>query len=98
MRSWLASGLGIFDSRFHCLQAKSADSAAERQEEAAGSAAPAAEAAPPVQNWAELYAIVGSLFESGVSVTDHLAMLQHLPDKQRCGARSLALAHALQES
>ena len=58
---------------------------ADREAEADGNSAPA-EGAPPIQNWAELYAIVGSLFESGVSVTDHLAMLQHLPDKQRCGA------------
>ena len=37
-------------------------------------------------NWSELYAIVGSLFESNVSVPQHLAMLDHLPRDQRCAA------------
>ena len=35
-------------------------------------------------NWSELYAIVGSLFESNMSVPQHLAMLDHLPREQRC--------------
>ena len=35
-------------------------------------------------NWSELYAIVGSLFESNMSVPQHLAMLEHLPRDQRC--------------
>ena len=37
-------------------------------------------------NWSELYAIVGSLFESNMSVPQHLAMLEHLPSDQRCAA------------
>ncbi len=39
-------------------------------------------------NWSELYAIVGSLFESNMSVPQHLAMLNHLPREQRCAAAS----------
>ena len=35
-------------------------------------------------NWSELYAIVGSLFETNISVPHHLAMLDHLPREQRC--------------
>ena len=39
-------------------------------------------------NWSELYAIVGSLFESNMSVPQHLAMLEHLPREQRCAVAS----------
>lgn len=67
------------------MQAKASEGAQEGgQQQSGGSEAPGG-APAPIQNWAELYAIVGSLFDSGMSVTDHLAMLQHLPDKQRCG-------------
>lgn len=61
------------------------DAALGEQPEACGSAAPGGDAATQ-KNWAELYAIVGSLFDSRMSVTDHLAMLQHLPESQRCDA------------
>lgn len=59
------------------------DAAVGGQSEACGSADPGGDAAAQ-KNWAELYAIVGSLFDSRMSVTDHLAMLQHLPESQRC--------------
>jgi len=39
-------------------------------------------------NWSELYAIVGSLFESNMSVPQHLAMLDHLPREQRYAVAS----------
>ena len=81
--------IAVYGADCHQLAACSQEKTASGELEGAAGLLPLEAAAKASGlNWSELYAIVGSLFESNMSVPQHLAMLDHLPREQRCAVAS----------
>jgi hypothetical protein len=61
-------------------------------QEAASALAAAASQAEADANFSKLYAIVGSMFDSSVSLPEQLSTIEHLPAEQRCGLSCILLS------